>query len=262
MLFAQSGAVHVAGWGLLFLLLSSAGDEHPVVADGEPPGAEELDRVGQKAPLGLLRHAAGKCLGRVVRQDDHRALVDDAAHAAVAVGKERGRAGELAAAREHRLAHVALDLLKGGIERGAGADDSVFELVGDHAQRYAVVGQQDKLDVHVLELVRHRHAVRRHRGKQIRIHHIGGNAGIQRPLHHIGVFFRRDHRDELEFRQLAEVHRVEDRLELYAVAGRKCSRSDHTLPSLALLTVSGYNGGEIFLTTLLYSLTRLRSSIG
>ena len=79
----------------------------------------------------------------------------------------------------------------------------------------------------VTELVRHGHTVRRHRREQIRVHHIGRNTGVQRPLHHIGVLFRRDHGHELKFRQFAEIHGVQNRLELRAVAGGKCCRSDH-----------------------------------
>ena len=106
----------------------------------------------------------------------------------------------------------------------------VSELIGHHAQGQVVTRQDHQLDVHVPQLVGHGHAVAGHVGEELRVHHIGGHAGVGRPGHGIVLPPGADHRHQLEIRDLFEIHGVQDRLEPTPVAGGQDRRANHAHP--------------------------------
>ena len=189
--------------------------------------APRPDRATQQLLLAALRQTLGEALRRILRQNLQRFLQNNAAHAAVPVGKVGRGSGDLHAPLQHGADRIALQPVKGGVEHRAGADDAVAELIGDHAEGPPVVGQDDQLDIHILELVGHGHAVARVGGKELRVHHIGRDARVDGALHGIGVPLGADDRHQLQIRYLVEIDGVQDGLQLGALPGCENRRSHH-----------------------------------
>ena len=85
----------------------------------------------------------------------------------------------------------------------------------------------DELDVHVLELVADGHVVRRVVREHGRLDDDGLDAGVARALERVGIGVGRDDGDELQLRDLAEEHGVQQTLQFCSLAGNQNSTADH-----------------------------------
>lgn len=212
---------------LIYLLFTPGSARGAVQPD--LPGAEALDRLGQELPLGVREHAALERREIVVGEHGHGLLQQHRADAAVFIRKVSRRPRDLQAAGEHRLVHrVAAQRLERRNERRLHRDDLAAEALCRLAADAGVKARVDhKLNVHILELVADGHVVRRVVRKHARLDDDGLDAGIARALERVGARVGRDDGDELQLRDLAEEHGIEQALQFCSLAGNQNSTADH-----------------------------------
>ena len=191
--------------------------------------APELHRFGQQLPLRVHQHAALERYGIVVLLHGDGGLQQHRADAAGFGHEIRRGARDLQTHPQHRLVYVqTVQLRKCRNQRRVHRDDLVAEGFGRLAADAGLEARHDdKIDVHVLELVADRHVVAALVREHAWLHDNGFDLRVFCPRQGICCRVGGDHGDQRQLRDLPEEDGIQQTLKFRTVSGYQNRATDH-----------------------------------